>query len=419
MRYSKINVNFFKSNRKKIINYLKPNSLVIINSNDIMPKDEDGLMSFKQNNDIFYFSGIEQENTILLLYPDSKNKIYKEILFLQKPNNLIDAWDGDKYTKKSASMVSGVFSIYWLDSFELILKILAYQVDNIYLNTNEHTRSCSNVQTRDERFINWCKNKYPLHSYCRIAPIIYKIRSIKSEFEINLIRKAIKITETGLKKIFSLLKPGIMEYEIEAKLIYEFINFRSKGFGFSPIIASGVNNCILHYIKNNQKCKSNDLLLLDIGAEYANYSSDVTRVLPINGRFNKRQKEVYSVVLNTLNYAKKIILPGLSISNYNKEINSFMQEEFLSLKLTKDKKRFKEYFPHNITHYLGLNIHDVGDINKIFKPGMVLTIEPGIYIKEEGFGIRLENNIVIKNNSIEDITKNIPIKIEEIESLMN
>ena len=422
LKYPKINKNLFIENRKKIIKKIKPNSLILINSNYTMPTNEDGNMPFKQNSDMFYLSGINQEKTTLIIYPDAKEESYKEILFIEKIDKEKIIWEGNKCTKKEAYNISGIKTCLWIENFENIFKKLMNDTEYVYLNTNEHPRASIDIESKDSKFIKWCKNKYPLHKYERIAPIIHNLRKIKSKYEIELIKKACKITEMGIKRIIPIIKPGIMEYEIEAELIHEFIRLRSNGFSFNPIIASGKNSCILHYLNNNKKCKSGEIVLVDVGTDYSNYSSDITRVFPVNGRFTKRQKNVYNSVLKIIKKAKKIINSNKCINNYNKEILETIKEELIKLKLINIKKKnieYKKYFMHGITHHLGISTHDVGNMNNKFEEGMVFTIEPGIYIKNENIGIRLENDITIKNNKIEDISGNIPIEIEEIEYMMN
>ncbi|MHB9147157.1 MAG: aminopeptidase P N-terminal domain-containing protein [Candidatus Amoebophilus sp.] len=427
LRYHAIDSSLFINNRKKLIQYLKPNSLAILNANDIMPTNADGIMPFRQNNDLFYLSGIDQEETKLVIYPDAPKNGWKEILFIKKTNEHIAIWEGQKYTQEAAQTTSGITNIYWLDEFDAILPMLMAQVEYVYLNSNEHIRAESPVETRDMRFTAWCKHKYPLHKYERLAPIMHQLRIIKSEIEIDLIKQACFITEKGLRRILPMIKPGVMEYEIEAELIHEFIQNRSRGFAYAPIIASGTNACVLHYNNNNQACQAGTIILADFGAEYANYCSDLTRIIPVSGRFTARQRAVYNAVLRIMYEAKKMLVPGNDLNTYHQALGEVVEKELIQLGLLHiadinnqdlSKPAYKKYFMHGISHHLGLDVHDVGNIYKKFEPGMVFTVEPGIYIREEGLGMRLENNIVIRENGIEDLMATIPLEIDEIEELM-
>ncbi|WP_339044752.1 aminopeptidase P N-terminal domain-containing protein [Cardinium endosymbiont of Tipula unca] len=429
MRYRNIDKHLFIKNREKLVTHLHPNSLVVLHANDMMPKNADGTMPFVQNSDLFYFSGIDQEETILVLYPDAIKKEWKEILFIKETDAVLAVWEGNKYSKQEASDMSGIATVHWTNQFESILNTLIGLAEHIYLNTNEHPRATCTVETRDRRFIHWCQNRYPLHRYERIAPIMQKLRGIKEKEEIALIQEACNITEAGFRSILPTIRPKLIEYEIEALLSYEFIRRGSRGFAYTPIIASGANSCILHYVNNDKPCASGELLLLDIGAEYAHYSADLTRVVPIDGRFTARQKEVYNSVLRVLKYAQEILRSGVSFMDYNSAVISMVEHELRTLKLidTTDIKNqtqatpaYKKYFMHGISHHLGLSTHDLGDVHGIVRPNMVLTVEPGIYIKEEGIGIRLENNIVItKDGSVQNLMQHVPIEAEEIEALMH
>lgn len=428
MRYNPIDPSLFINNRKNLFKHLKPNSLVVLNANDIMPQNADGTMPFRQNSDLFYLSGIDQEETILVLYPDAKEEHLKEILFLKETNEKIAIWEGQKYTKEQAQASSGIKTIYWLDAFKSQFNTLMGQATYVYLNTNEHPRAVVEVQTREARFIEWCKTNYPLHRYERLAPIMHHLRAVKAEIEIELIKKACEITAKGFRKILPMIKPGIMEYELEAELIREFIRHRSRGFAYSPIIASGANSCVLHYEVNDQMCKKGDIILLDMGATYANYSADLTRVVPVNGRFTQRQKEVYNAVLRVMREAMKLLVPGNSLPVYHQEVGKIMTQELVRLGLldkttikNQDPQNpaYKKYFMHGTSHHLGLATHDVGDMYRKFEPGMVLTVEPGIYIREACLGVRLENDLVIRENGVEDLMATIPIEAEEIEDLMH
>jgi len=427
MRYTKIDSSLFINNRKKLAKHLKPNSLVVLNANDIMPTNGDGVMPFCQNSDLFYLAGIDQEETILILYPDAPKEEWQELLFVKKTNEYIMVWEGQKYTKEAASDTSGIAHIHWLDTFAAVFKNLMEQAECIYLNSNEHARAMMDVQTRDARFMEWCKQKYPLHKYERLAPIMRHLRTVKSEPEIDLIREACNITEKGFRKVLPNIQPGIMEYEIEAGLIAEFIRLRSKGFSYDPIVASGANACVLHYTANNQLCKAGDTILIDVGAEYANYKADLTRVLPVSGRFTPRQRSVYEAVLRILRQAQQLLTVGNDLATYHEQVGEVVTQELLVLGLldrTDVKNQspkhpaYKKYFMHGTSHHIGLDTHDVGDTYRKLEPSMVLTIEPGIYIREEGLGVRLENVFVVREEGLEDLMASIPIEVDEIEELM-
>lgn len=428
MKYQSIDSALFVENRKKYRNHLKSNSLAVFLSNDIMPTNADGSMGFRQNSDLFYLSGIDQEDTILVIFPDVKDGRHKEILFVKETSELIAIWEGAKLNKSEAFKVSGIDHIYWHHEFEKVMKPFFFQAEHIYLNSNEHTRNHIDTETAQDRFNKALMVKYPLHKYERSAPIMQKIRSVKSAQEVELIQQACNITEMGFRRLLGFIRPGVWEYEIEAELIHEFVRNRSRGFAYSPIIASGKNACVLHYVENNQQCKDGDVILLDVAAEYANYASDLTRCVPVSGRFSKRQKEVYNAVLRVHRAATKLLLPGQTFEKYNQTVGELMTEELLGLGLLKkeDVKNqnpgwpaFKKYFMHGTSHFLGLDVHDVGFFHEPMQPGMVFTVEPGIYIPEEGLGIRIENNILITMNGQTDLMKNIPVETEEIEELMS
>jgi Xaa-Pro aminopeptidase len=428
MKYQAIDNNLFIENRKKFKNNLKPNALAIFVSNDIMPTNADGSMGFKQNNDLFYLSGIDQEDTILVIFPDVKDGKHKEILFVKETSELIAIWEGAKLNKVQATEVSGIEMVYWHHEFEKIVQALFTQAETIYLNSNEHTRRSIDTETAQERFNKTILAKYPLHKYERSAPIMHKIRAIKSTQEIDLIQQACDITEKGFRRLLNFVKPGVWEYEIEAELIHEFIRNRSKGWAYGPIIASGKNACVLHYVENNLQCKDGDIILLDVAAEYSNYASDLTRAIPVNGKYTKRQKEVYNAVLRVHRAATKLLMPGQTFDKYNKEVGNLMTEELLQLGLIKKEEvksqnpnwpAYKKYFMHGTSHFLGLDVHDVGFFHEPIQAGMVFTVEPGIYIPEEGLGIRIENNILVTTNGQLDLMKNIPIETDEIEELMS
>jgi Xaa-Pro aminopeptidase len=385
-------------------------------------------MPFRQNNDIFYLSGIDQEETVLLLFPDCPQEKHREVLFVRETNEEIAIWEGHKLTKKEATEVSGIQTVYWLSDFKKIFHLLMGKCDDVYLNSNEHTRAVVEVETRDARFIKWCKETFPLHAYNRITPHMHDLRAVKSASEIDQIQTACNITEEGFRRVLKFVKPGVMEYEIEAEYVHEFVRRGSRGFAYTPIVASGFNSCVLHYIENDQACKAGDLLLMDVGAEYGNYNADMTRTIPVSGRFTPRQKEVYNAVLRIMKEAKSILKTGILIDEYHKQVGEIVTKELLDLKLISmnDVKNqdpawpaYKKYMMHGTSHHLGLDVHDVGNWDNKVAPGMVFTVEPGIYIREENFGIRLENDVVITPGGNDDLMKNIPIEAEEIEELMN
>jgi Xaa-Pro aminopeptidase len=395
-----------------------------------MPTNADGTLAFRQNNDLFYLTGIDQEESILILCPNFPDEKWREILFLKETSEHIAIWEGHKLTKEEAKHRTGIETILWLSEFPRVFRHLMTMgnVENVYLNTNEHYRAEITVQTRDARFIEWCKASYPLHNYQRIAPIISKLRSVKSQEEIALMQEACNITETAFRRVLKFVKPGVKEYEIEAEFIHEFTRKGSMGFAYTPIIAAGSNSCVLHYIENDQVCKEGDVLLLDVGAAYANYNADMTRTIPVNGKFTQRQKEVYNAVLRVKRAAMNILRPGVVYFDYHKEVRKLIESELIGLKLLKkeevekqdpDKPLLLKYFMHGTSHMLGLDVHDVGNMHAKVEVGQVWTIEPGIYIREENLGIRLENNVVIGEKENFDLMKNIPIEAEEIEELMN
>ncbi len=427
MKYDPINSNLFIENRKRFAANLKSNSIAIFVSNDITPSNADGNMGFVQNSDLFYLSGVDQEETILVVFPDAVNGSHKEILFVRETNEEIAIWEGAKLTKEQATKTSGIKNVQWIQHFEQIIKGIIFQAERIYLNSNEHTRRYIDMETAEMRFNKKIKAQYPLHAIERAAPIMHKLRAIKSDIEIELIQHACNITEKGVRRLLGFIKPGVMEYEIEAELIHEFIRNRSNGFAYGPIIASGANACVLHYIENNRECKDGDVILLDVAAEYANYRSDLTRCLPVNGKFTARQKEVYNAVLRVMKEAVKMLVVGNTFSDYNKAVGQLMEKELVDLGLlTKDEIKqqnpelpaYKKYFMHGTSHFLGLDVHDVGDFGRKMEAGMVFTCEPGIYIPKENLGIRIENNILVTTNGPVDLMKNIPIEADEIEELM-
>ena len=429
MRYKSISSHIYKKNRGKFMSRMKKNSFAVFNSNDIYPIGADSTFPFEQHRDIFYLTGIDQEETILLLSPQDKEIKNREILFVKETDKNIQIWEGPKLSKEDARSISGIEKILWLNEFEPILKEITSQNNGIYLNKNEHYRNNSETQTREDRFISKFKKEYPTHSVYRSNPILQHIRSIKDPLEINQIKKACDITEMGFRRILKFIKPGIWEYEIEAELLHEFISNRSKGFAYSPIIASGKNANILHYIKNNSQCKSGELILIDAAAEYGNYCSDLTRTIPVSGRYSVRQKAIYNAVLNVKREATTLLTPGNLWKEYHEEVGKIMTAELLKLGLLdkndvrkQDPKNpaYKKYFMHGTSHHIGLDTHDYGLLNEPFEPNMVFTVEPGIYLPDEGFGIRIEDVVVVQESGDPiNLMKNIPIEIDEIESIMN
>ena len=429
MKYESIDSKLFIKNRTNFSREMKKNSVAFFNSNDIYPVSADSTLPFEQHRDIFYLSGIDQEESILVLSPDNPNPDLREILFLKETNDHIAVWEGPKINKRQALEISGIKTVFWLNDLEKVIDKLVSSCKNIYINKNEHYRAKIETETREARFNSWLVNKYPKKNKERSNPILQRLRSIKDPKEISLIQQACDITNKGFRRILGFVKPGIWEYEIEAEFIHEFLINRSKKFAYTPIIASGNNANILHYIENNMQCKDGDLILLDVGAEYANYSSDMTRTIPVNGRFNKRQKDVYNAVLKVKNEATKLLVPGTDWSDYHIEVGKLMTSELLDLKLldkvdikneTKEIPAYKKYFMHGTSHHMGLDTHDYGLLEEPMQENMVFTVEPGIYLPDEGFGIRLEDDVVIqKNGEPINLMKNIPIEIDEIEDLMN
>ena len=428
MKYLQIDKGLFVENRKRLAGQLASNSIAVLNSNDVQPINADGTHKFIQQTDLFYLCGIDQEESTLIIFPDAREDKYKEVLFLRESDEQTATWEGHKYTKEEATRVSGIKTVYWNKEFETIFKSLAVQADHIYLNTNEHLRADTRVETRDARFVKWCRDAYPLHQYKRLAPIMHHLRAVKSPAEIDLMRQACRITEKTFQRLLDFIKPGVWEFEIEAEIYHEFLRNRSRGPAFEPIVASGADSCVLHYVANNKQCQDGDLVLIDFGAEYANYSADVTRTLPVSGKFSKRQKQVYNAVLTVQKSAAKLLVPGNTVDEYHKEVGRIVEAELIQLglldprevkKQSEDEPLYKEYFPHGTSHHLGLDVHDYGDKYRKFEAGMVLTCEPGIYVREEGFGIRIENNILITADGPVDLTEGIAREAEEIEELMN
>ena len=429
MKYDRIDKSLYIHNRQNFTAQMAANTLAVFNSNDIYPVSADSTLPFAQHRDILYLSGVDQEESILVLFPNASNPAHREVLFLKETSELIAIWEGEKLTKQTAFETSGIQTVYWLQQFPTIFKQLMSEAQGIYLNTNEHLRANTEVETREDRFIKQVKQDYPAHQVHKSAPIMHKIRSVKHQIELDLMQQACNITEAGVRRLLGFIKPGVWEYEIEAELAHEFLRKRSKGFAYTPIIASGKNACVLHYIENNQQCQDGDVILLDVGAEYANYSSDLTRCIPVNGRFTARQKAVYNAVLHVKNEATKLLVPGTIMAEYHKQVGALMEEQLVNLGLItmNDIKNqdpawpaYKKYFMHGTSHFLGLDTHDVGLWHEPIAANMVFTVEPGIYIPAEGLGIRLEDDVVVQASGAPfNLMGNIPIEADEIESLMN
>ena len=429
MKYERIDKKLFERNRIKFMQRMKANSLAVFNSNDIYPISSDSTIPFQQHRDIFYLSGVDQEESILVLFPDASNKAHREILFLKETNEHIAVWEGEKLTKVAAFENTGIKTVYWLEEFDAIFNQLMAEAEGIYFNTNEHLRANTEVETREDRFIASCRKKYPAHQVHKSAPILHAIRSVKEDIEIALMQTACDITAKGINRVLSFLKPGVWEYEIEAEIMHEFLRNRSKGFAYTPILASGKNACVLHYIENNAQCKDGDVILMDFGAEYANYASDQTRCFPVNGKFTKRQKEVYNAVLHVKKESEKMLVPGTLIPEYHKEVGKLMTDQLLQLGLldktdvkneNPDWPAYKKYFMHGTSHFIGLDTHDYGLYHKPIEAGMIFTCEPGIYIPEENLGIRLEDDLLVREGKEPlNMMAHIPIEADEIESIMN
>ncbi len=429
MKYDPIDPQLFIKNRKNFAAQMQPNSIAVFNSNDIYPISADSTMPFEQHRDIFYLSGIDQEESILLLFPDAPHPKHREVLFLKETSELIAIWEGEKLTKEKAFATSGIKTVYWLQDLEKVFFEIMTQCDTVYVNTNEHYRATIATETREDRFTKWWKEKYPAHSVAKSNPILQRLRSVKDPIEIALIQQACAITEKGFRRVLNFVKPDVWEYNIEAELLHEFINHRSKGFAYTPIIASGANANVLHYIENNKQCKAGDLILMDVAAEYANYASDLTRTIPVSGRYTARQRAVYDAVLEVKNRATEMLVPGTLWAEYHKEVGKLMTSALLGLGLidTADVQKedpdwpaYKKYFMHGTSHHLGLDTHDYGILTEPMQANMVFTVEPGIYIPEEGFGIRLEDDVVIQEQGAPlNLMGTIPIEADEIETLMN
>ena len=429
MRYQPLPASFYQQTRARFMAQMKGNSLAIFNSNDVYPVSADSTLPFAQHRDIFYLSGVDQEETLLILFPNALDKKHREILFVRETNAHIAVWEGAKLSKEEATRLTGITTVYWLSDFDRIFQELSTQCDTFYFNTNEHYRQNVATQTREDRFIAQCKTNYPAHGVAKSNPILQQLRAVKTTEEIAQIQTACTITEKGFRRVLGFVKPGVWEYEIEAELMHEFLRNRSKGFAYSPIIASGNNANVLHYTENNQQCRAEDLVLMDVAAEYGNYSSDLTRTIPVSGKFTARQKAVYQAVLRVKKQATQLLVPGTLWKEYHVEVGKIMTAELVGLGLLDkedithqdpDMPAYKKYFMHGTSHHMGLDTHDYGLLHLPMEAQMVFTVEPGIYIPEEGFGIRLEDDVVIQAEGAPlNLMKNIPIEVDEIESLMN
>jgi len=427
MRHKLINNKLFIQNRQRLAELIAPKALAVVNANDVLPTNADGSLPMQPNADLFYLSGIEQEESVLLLYPDAAEEKHREILFLRQPNEHLQIWEGYKHNKSDARKISGIKNVQWLSEFPGTFRALMCEAESAYLNSNEHKRATVKVETRDDRFIRDCRHDFPLHNLRRLAPLLHELRVVKTEPELELLKEAVDITAKGFRRTLRFVKPGVTEFEVEAEWAREFIRRRGK-FAYTPIIASGKNNCVLHYLQNDQACKKGQLLLMDVGASYANYNADMTRTIPVSGKFSRRQKQVYNAVLRVLHASIAGATVGKLHKDWTKESQAHMNEELLKLGLLKpsqvkkqdpDNPACRKYFMHGLGHPLGLDVHDVGDANVPFASGTVLTVEPGIYLPDEGFGIRLEDDIVVTKDGPKNLMAKIPIEADEIESIMN
>lgn len=429
MRYNPIDQKLFMKNRKNFMENMKLSSLAVFNSNDVFTTGADSTLPFTQHRDIFYLSGADQADTILVLFPDCPDPAHREVLFVTETNEHIAVWEGEKLTKQKATEISGIETVYWLKDFDKKFFEMMTQCDTIYFNTNEHYRQSVEIQTREDRFIEQTKKQYPAHTYAKSNPILQRLRAVKDPIELEIMQQACNITKKGFDRVMRFMKDGVWEHEVEAEYLHEFIRNRSTGFAYTPIIASGKNACVLHYVENNQQCRDGELVLMDVGAQYANYSSDMSRTIPVSGKFTKRQKEVYNAVNRVKNEATKMLVPGTLWKEYHVEVGKLMTSELLNLGLldkadvqneNKDWPAYKKYFMHGTSHHIGLDTHDYGILWEPMKANMVFTVEPGIYLPDEGFGIRLEDDVVIQDNGEpHNLMRDIPIEADEIEEIMN
>lgn len=427
MKHLPLNPEIFTTNRKRFIKEMQPNSIAIFVSNDEVPSNADALHSFKQNSDLYWLTGISQEDSMVVLFPDNPDAKYREVLVLVRPNELKEKWDGKRLRREEATSISGIQTIVWLDSLDALLQPWIHLADNIYLDSNENDRKASLIQTRDYRYISEMKARYPLHNYLRAAKIMKELRGIKTALEVDVIQEAIDITQRTFERLLRFIRPGVMEYEIEAEIFHSFLSQRSSGPAYGSIIASGDRARTLHYVSNNQECKDGELLLMDFGAEYGGYNADLTRTIPVNGKFTKRQKEVYNACLHLHDYAKSLLKPGITILDYTDKVGEEATQQFIKIGLLKksdvknedpENRAYRKYLYHGISHHLGIDVHDLGTRTEPLKAGMLLTVEPGIYIEEEQMGVRIENNVWITKNGNKDLMEKIPMTVEDIEKLM-
>jgi Xaa-Pro aminopeptidase len=428
MRYAPIDPKLFIQNRQRLVKSLEPSAVAVFNAGDVLPTSADGIRSFVQQTDLFYLCGLDQEETVLVLCPGASQAKHRELLFIRQTSDDIAQWEGHKLSREEAARISGIATVYWTTEFDRVFRTLVLESERIYLNSNEHEGADRVVETRDARFIQWCRKTFPLHRYRRLAPMMHNLRAVKSDIEVGLIREACRITEKAFRRVLGFMKPGRWEFEVEAEIVCAFIKNRSRRPAYAPIIASGADACVLHYVKNDKKCQDGQLVLMDFGAEYANYAADMTRTIPVNGRFTPRQRAVYEAVLRVHRQAVQMLVPGNTLEAYHQQVGQCMERELIALGLleaaaVKDqdaqKPLYKQFFMHGTSHHLGLDVHDYGRRNRAFEPGMVLTCEPGIYIRKEGIGVRIENDILITEQAPVDLMASIPIEAEEIESLMS
>jgi Xaa-Pro aminopeptidase len=427
MKYLPLNPEIFIKNRERFVGRMQKNSIAIFVSNDEVSSNGDAIYSFKQNSDLYWLTGIEQEDSMVILFPDNPDSKYREVLVLVRPNELKEKWDGKRLRVHEAQGISGIKTIVWLDSIDGLLQPWIHLADNIYLDSNENDRKANLLRTREYRFIDEMKSRYPLHNYLRAARVMKDLRGIKTSLEVEVMQKAIDITENTFRRLLKFIKPGVMEYEIEAEIFHSFLSQRATGQAYGSIIAGGDRARTLHYVSNNAECKDGELILMDFGAEYGGYCADLTRTVPVNGKFTRRQKTVYNACLHLHDYAKSILKPGISIVDYTEKVGEEATQQFLKIGLLKktdvknedpENRAYRKYLYHGISHHLGVDVHDLGTRTESIKPGMVFTVEPGIYIEEEQMGVRIENNLWITKNGHKDLMKNIPITVEEIEALM-
>lgn len=428
MKHLPLNPEIFTTNRRRFAEKIKPNSIAIFVSNEEVPSNGDALYPFKQNSDLYWLTGIMQEDSMVILFPDNPDPKFREVLVLVRPNELKEKWDGKRLRKEEATAISGIKQIVWLDSIDALLQTWIHLADSIYLDTNENDRKASLVRTRDYRFVDEMKSRYPLHQYERAAKLMKDLRAIKTPQEIEVVKKAVEITHNTFLRVMKFVRPGVMEYEVEAEIVHSFLSQRASGEAYGSIIASGDRARTLHYVSNNQECKNGELLLMDFGALYGGYAADLTRTIPVNGKFTERQKEVYNACLHLHDYAKSLLKPGISIIDYTDKVGDEATKEFLKIGLLKESdvknedpenRAYRKYLYHGISHHLGIDVHDLGTRTEPIKPGMLFTVEPGIYIEEEGMGIRIENNVWITENGNIDLFEGIPITVEEIEAVMS